>query len=282
MLVNAQKDAAVFYFSGTGNTWWVAEELCRQLTGKGFNSRTYSIENVTAAKAASLIAESDLVGFGYPIYGSDIPQIMKDFISELHCYPGKDALVFCSQWLWSGDGAALGASVLAEKGFAVKWGEHFLMPNNVTVSVVRLPYTNDPARLAAVRQKAAGRVNRLVDHIAVGKPYRHGFNYLAFVLGCLQRIPYRRVYPGLKNHIGIDTNLCIKCDECVRLCPVGNFHDTDGEVRIKGNCILCLRCYNFCPVAAVTYMKRPHSPGRGEPYRGPIEDFDPSVLRSRD
>ncbi len=272
--------AAIFYFSGTGNTWWIAEELCRQLDGKGFKGRAYSIERVTTAKTASLIKESSLVGFGYPIHGSDIPQPMKEFMSALNCYPGKDALVFCSQWLWSGDGAALGASVLAEKGFVVQWGEHFLMPNNVTVSVIRLPYTNDPARLAAVRQRAARRISRLVNHVASGKPYRHGFNYFAFLLGCLQRVPYRRYYPGLQNGIDINRNVCIECGECVRLCPVGNLYYADDIIKTKGNCILCLRCYNFCPVAAITYMKRPHLPKRGEPYRGPIENFDPSVLIS--
>jgi ferredoxin/flavodoxin len=273
-------NVVIFYFSGTGNTWWVAEELCRQLNKKDFNSRAYSIEKITPAETASLIEESTLVGFGYPIHGSDLPQPMKEFIEALPQYPGKDALVFCTQWLWSGDGASLGASMLKEKGYTVKWGEHFLMPNNVSVSVIRLPYTNDPARLSAVRQRAARKISRLVSRITAGKPYRHGFNTLAYLLGCMQRVPYRRYYHRLQNDIAINYDICIDCGDCVRLCPVGNLYYAGEEIKTKGNCILCTRCYNFCPVAAVTYMKRPHLPERGEPYRGPIENFDPSVLTS--
>jgi len=274
------KKAVLFYFSGTGNTWWVAEELSRHLNQKGFNSRAYSIEKITSANAASLIEESTLVGFGYPIHGSDLPQPMKEFIEALPQYPGKDALVFCTQWLWSGDGAYIGASMLKEKGYTVKWGEHFLMPNNVSVSVIRLPYTNDPARLSAVRQRVARKINRLVSRITAGKLYRHGFNTFAYLLGCMQRLPFRRYYHRLQNDIAINKNVCIDCGDCVRLCPVGNLYYAGEEIKTKGNCILCTRCYNFCPVAAVTYMNRPHQPERGEPYRGPIENFDPSVLTS--
>ncbi len=274
------RNALLFYFSGTGNTWWVAGELCKQLNKNGFNCRTYSIEALTPAKTASLIEESSLVGFGYPIHGSDLPQPMKVFIEALPQSPGKEALVFCTQWLWSGDGAYLGASMLNKKGYNVKWGEHFLMPNNISVSVIRLPYTNDPARLSAVRQRAARKISRFESRIAADKPYRHGFNSLAYLLGSMQRVPFRRYFHQWQNDVAINKDVCIDCGECVRLCPVGNLYYEGEEIKTKGNCILCTRCYNFCPVAAVTYMKRPHLPERGEPYRGPIENFDPSVLIS--
>ncbi len=80
----AYKNAVLFYFSGTGNTWWVAEELCRHLNQKGFNSRAYSIEIITPANAASLIEESTLVGFGYPIHGSDLTQPVLNILSRIY------------------------------------------------------------------------------------------------------------------------------------------------------------------------------------------------------
>jgi len=274
------KNAAIFYFSGTGNTWWISEELARQLDKKGFKCRAYSIENLSPEKTVALIKESSLIGFGYPVHGSDLPQPMKEFIMALPLSPGKQALVYCTQWLWSGDGAAIGASFLEDKGFDVKWGDHFLMPNNVAVSIIRLPYTNDPARLAAVRQRAGRKISRLADRIASGRLYRHGFNYPAYLLGCIQRVPYRRYFPKLQNDIAVNRESCIDCGDCVRLCPVGNLFYAGQTIETGGKCILCLRCYNFCPVAAITHMKRPHLPERGEPYRGPIEGFDPSVLKS--
>lgn len=37
----------------------------------------------------------------------------------------------------------------------------------------------------------------------------------------------------------------------------------------------------LCPVVAITHMGRPHLNGRGEPYKGPVKDFDPTVLIER-
>ena len=268
----------IFYFSGTGNTWWVAEELVRQLKDKGLAAVAHSIEAISSAEAAILIGESALVGFGYPIYGSDLPDPMKNFMAGLPKVSARKTLVFCTQWLWSGDGAAIGASFLKDKGYKVDWGEHFLMPNNVTVSIIRFPYTNDPARLSVVLNRARKRIEHITEKIVSGKSFRRGFNKISFLMGCLQRLPYRGFYHKLQNDIAVDPLTCIDCGECVRLCPAENIFYNGNDYLTRGSCILCLRCYNFCPVTAITYMKRSHLQSRGEPYRGPVENFDPNVL----
>lgn len=67
-------------------------------------------------KAANqVILKSDICGFGYPIYGSDLPEIVKNFISGLETVKNKKAFMFCTQWLWSGDGAAEGRRYLRMK-----------------------------------------------------------------------------------------------------------------------------------------------------------------------
>lgn len=40
----------IFYFSGTGNTWWVAREISRGLQGEGIPGTAVSIEAVDPGK----------------------------------------------------------------------------------------------------------------------------------------------------------------------------------------------------------------------------------------
>ena len=186
-------EIVIFYFSGTGNTWWVSEELVRQFKKLGRPTRAYSIETISVNEALELIQDSGITGFGYPIHGSDLPVPMKDFISQLPVLTGKRAFTFCTQWLWSGDGAAVGGVLLQDKGFDIQWGEHFLMPNNVTLSIISLPYTNDQNRLARVLARAARRTALFAEKIGAGRPFLRGFNRVSFCLGSLQRLPFRKV-----------------------------------------------------------------------------------------
>lgn len=269
----------IFYFSGTGNTWWLSEELTRRFRDTGAEARAYSIEKILPQEADAMINGCTAAGFGYPIYGSDLPQAMKQFIENLAPVSDKAAFVFCTQWMWSGDGARTGAGFLKKKGFVVRWGEHFLMPLNVCVAVTPFfPYTSDRSKTNMILAKTRPRMERFVKIITSGHPFRRGFDPFSFLLGCFQRVPFRMLFHRLRNDIGVDSHLCTRCGLCARLCPSGNLLFDGETVSTRGSCILCLRCYNFCPVSAVTYMKRRHNNRRGEPYRGPVENFDPLIL----
>ncbi len=267
----------VFYFSGTGNTRYVARSIAAGLDG---TPDVRSIESVTAEEADALIDAAPIVGFGYPIYGSDLPQPMKDFLSALGPHPGKTAFVFCTQWMFSGDGARAATRYLHRTGLRIRFAEHFRMPDDVSVTALRLPYTNDPARLRPVLARADRRAAGFAAHLR-GTPDssllrllhpRRGFNPFSRFLGWFQRVPFRATYERWRDDIAVDLGRCTRCGLCVRLCPSGNLaYDAAADAfPTHGTCFLCLRCYDFCPASAVTNMKRPHDPRRGEPYRGPV------------
>jgi len=273
------KTASIFYFSGTGNTWWAATELTKQLNSRELATTAYSVEQLTAARANDLIASSTLVGFGYPIYGSDLPIPMKKFMQELIPVAGKNAVVFCTQWLWSGDGARIGAVTLSDKGFAVKWGEHLHMPNNISAHLLPIAiHTNDNAKKAKYLAFSKRRIQRLAEHIVSNKPLTRGFNLLAELSGLVQRAPYRRFLEGRRNDLTVSKTTCTNCGLCIKLCPADNLASQDGAIVTQGRCVNCMRCYSFCPVSAFMYRGKPHYQRHGPPYRGPLPGFAPAVL----
>jgi len=275
-------DPVVFYFSGTGNTRYVARSIAAGLPGPPV---CRSIESVTAAEADALIEGASCVGFGYPVYASDVPQPMKDFLLALSPHPDVPAFVFCTQWMYSGDGARAATRYLRRSRLRVRWAEHFRMPDDVCVSAIRFPYTNDPRRLRPVLVRADARAAVFARRIRGApaksllhllRPRRRGFNPFSRFLGWFQRVPFRATYARWRDDISVDLSRCTRCGLCVRLCPSGNltYDATTDAFPTKGNCVLCLRCYCQCPAAAVEYLHRTHDARRGDPYRGP----DPGTL----
>ena len=266
----------LFYFSGTGNTWWVTGALAEALTEEGFQVQVQNIEMISDTQAGLLAAQADLVGAGYPIYGSDLPEPMKAFLSGLPQGGGKPALVYCTQYLWSGDGARVGADLLTGRGYQIRWSAHFRMPSNITVnSLVPGMSDSDPKTLRMFRDRADRRIRRWARAVAGGRRMVTGMHPLARFAGSWQRVPYRRGFSGMQALIGADPALCTRCGRCIRLCPVGNLVMTPDGIRGLGRCVLCVRCYNFCPAAAMTYRGRTHNHRRGPLYPGPVEGFCP-------
>lgn len=257
----------------------MSRNLVRRLQEKGIAARAYSVEQIAHEEACRLLRDGDAAGFGYPIYGSDLPQPMKDFIRCLPVFEGKKCFVFCTQWLWSGDGARTGADFLKPKGFDVQWGEHFLMPNNVCIGAIPLPFTNDRSKLDPVLARASRRINRFADKIVSGRSYLWGFNLVSYLLGCMQRVPFRRMQEHIRDNMRVDPDRCTRCGYCAMLCPSGNLVFDGESLRTRNRCVYCMRCYNFCPESAITHRGRPHNLRRGVPYRGPVKAFDPEILR---
>ncbi|MDP3386002.1 MAG: EFR1 family ferrodoxin [Eubacteriales bacterium] len=272
--------AVIFYFSGTGNTWWVTKKIAESLKSREISTDIHSIENISLEEADTLISMSKYVGFGYPIYGSDLPETMKNFMSNLQPVDQKNTFLFCTQWLFSGDGTRNGASFIKDKGFFVRWSEHFFMPNNISItnSVFSRFYTNDGTKHKKRLTHSLNRANILADKISNSITSKRGYGVLPVLFGLIQRFPYRIMFPKLRNDISINYTRCILCERCVNNCPVDNLEIVQGEVSARGQCILCLRCYNFCPVGAVQYKGKDFDRERGRPYQGPVQIFQPEFL----
>ena len=271
--------AVIFCFSGTGNTWWCARRIAASLDALGMPTRVESIERTDADAAARLVAGADLVGLGWPVYGSDLPEPMKQFVdTTLPLAEGRRVFTFCTQLLFSGDGARVYERELAGRGWFTGWSVHLRMPNNISVTVSPLTWSADPDAHARRLEKTARKIDRFAGAVVDGRPFGQGRGWFSAVLGAMQRRPFRRWFPRLRNDITIDAEICTRCGRCVRICPSGNLTMTPDGVAAGGTCVLCVRCYNYCPVQAVLYMRRPHRPERGLPYRGPVAGFRPEEL----
>jgi hypothetical protein len=65
----------MYYFSGTGNSTYIAELFCRKM-----DAERHSIEE--NLDATGKIISEDIIGFCYPVYGSRVPKLMREFAAR--------------------------------------------------------------------------------------------------------------------------------------------------------------------------------------------------------
>ena len=274
-------DVCIFYFSGTGNTKWVADKFVENFSYKGMEAEAHSIELLEPVKVKELAAESRILMFAYPVYGSYIPEPMKRFVDEfppLHLH--NEIAIVCTQMMFSGDGAWFYHDAFEEKGYKVKWTYHFIMPSNVSIRLFPLPYTADQHKIKKILAKCEKKIVEAVDNINMNVPSLTGSSTLSYILGLMQRPFYKKyIKRPFKTPLKADHDACVKCMRCIQICPESNIRLSDGEIVFGNQCTLCLRCYNFCPKTAITAYGVRHKKNKPT-YKGP-EGFDPALIAKR-
>jgi len=235
----------MFYFSGTGNSKYVAELFCQH--GK---AQCHSIEE--KVNFENLIDAEDVIGFCYPVYFSSVPRMMREFAARhIKALKGKKLIVFCTQFMLSGDGSRAFVKLFPENYIEVIYTEHFFMPNNMP-DVPILPMASDKSI-----EKSLARANRKMEsvcrHIQDGKIKKRGFSILSRTFGMPQSVFMEAVERRANRAVNIDSD-CTKCGLCVEICPMENFSVEDGQIKHKHNCTMCYRCINACPEKAISVL----------------------------
>ncbi|WP_069999019.1 EFR1 family ferrodoxin [Cellulosilyticum sp. I15G10I2] len=273
------KKIVIYYFSGTGNTWWLAKALQEKLSQHKHQVACHSIETLTAKEGIDLPGDFDHIIFGFPVYGSTAPKLMLDF---MHHFPdaahSQTVSVFGTHALASGDTAYHISKLLAKKGYLIKQTMHFTMMTNLHIPRFRfLPPRND-YRVSKLHQKTLPKVEKLAHAITFDKNIIVGKNLPGFLLGYLQRSHVDKLIATASRDFEVDMSRCTRCNKCQRICPVHNIVKTDSSYTFKNNCILCMRCYSQCPKCAILIGKASSDEIKYPRYRGPEPSFDAQIL----
>lgn len=248
------------YFSGTGNTKHCIEKFLHGFDG---GAELYPLENPQASEA---VKGADKIVFAYPVYYSDLPKIVRDFICEnAELWRGKRVLIIATMGLFSGDGTGCAARLFQKYGAKVVGGLHLKMPDCIG-DVKLLKKTSEKNRVLIT--KADGKIDRAVADVKRGKYPQNGLGFFAHIAGLFgQRLYFKGKTKKYFQGIHSDGSKCVGCGLCASVCPMQNIKIENGKPKFDGKCTMCYRCFSLCPKQAITLLgKRVYEQSQYENY----------------
>lgn len=235
------------YFSGTGNTKFCVENF---LSCYESNPKAFSIESNQAVMA---IEQNEEIVFAYPVYFSNIPKIVRDFIDDNRCiFSGKKIFVIATMGLFSGDGTGCSARLLKKYGADIIGGLHLKMPDCIGDEKA-LKKTGEQNHLLVVA--ALDKLKKAAENLKYGNPGREGLGFWYHIAGLFgQRLWFCHKTKKYSDKLHIEGEKCIGCGTCVSLCPMDNISLESGTAHQQGKCTMCYRCINHCPKQAMTLL----------------------------
>lgn len=235
------------YFSGTGNTRYCLEKFVA-----AYDNSAERIALETPGIMKHIKENQDII-LAYPIYYSNLPKIVDDFIKK-NCmlWKGKKIYIIATMGLFSGDGAGLAARLLRKYGAKIVGGLHLKMPDCICdVKALKRSEQENRDIVAATNNKILIAAEQLKhDH-----PTQEGLNFFNHVAGLLgQRLWFYGKTRNYTDELHINVESCIGCGNCACVCPMDNISISDHKAISSGQCTMCYRCINLCPKKAITLI----------------------------
>lgn len=249
----------ICYFSGCGNSKWLAEELSERLA-----EELAYIPDILKNSDAALRCESGVLGFVFPVYAWAVPAIVADFIENLQI-KGIPEYVFmaCTCGDETGFVHRQMSEILKKKGISLNAAFSVVMPET---------YINLPGFRLDPPEKAGRKISVARKKIPVfADDIKNRRDAVRMDIGTLPRTKSFFLKKIFDRFLVTDKKFkvagdCISCGLCEHICPVENIKMTDGKPQWLGNCLNCMACYHHCPKNAIQFGNQ--TKGKGQYYFG--------------
>lgn len=235
----------IFYFSGTGNSKYVAEriadatkdELIRITREETNQNKSYSLK------------EGERLGFVFPIYWWGMPQLVEEFVQRIDLKIKDNCYVYgvCTFGLESHNGLKDLQKQLLRKGINLKASYEVKMVDNYVIAYDIAGKEKQDEICKNARRKTEEIVRDVLEEKQTKVSDAIGTTVKPIVHGFYKRTDHRKKFYA--------TEACIGCGQCERNCPCQAIKLENGKPVWKENCSFCLSCIHSCPVQAIQHGK---------------------------
>lgn len=239
------KKRVVLYFTGTGNSLYVA----RQLAGK--DGEILSIPQLVKNKQYDI--EADEIGIVYPIYGHMPPNMVWEFIKKAKLRAEYKFAILtygnrkCSAVeIWDGISRKAGNAFdyIGTIIMVDNWLPNFDMNEQMKID------KHIPENIAKITKDLAARRCWHEPVTTLEREQHQEF---------LKRSgidPKKGFLLKSEKHFTV-TDSCIECGICTYVCPHGNYELTSNGAKLEGDCEFCFACIQNCPQKAIQFAEQP-------------------------
>lgn len=240
----------IIFFSGTGNSHFVAERLAEILADNAILE--LKGEMLFDPLHCKISTSGKQIIWVFPTYSWGVPPVIVRFIREA-TIDGAETLphfmvTTCGDDI--GETASQWRKLIRHRKWTAATAYSVIMPNTY---VLMKGFDVDSTELS--RQKldnAPASIKEIAEDI------KSGGTHDILVKGTWPKLKSAIIYPYFKRFCMSpkpfkSNGRCIGCGKCAASCPMENITMENGQPVWHGRCALCLRCYHICPGDAVEY-----------------------------
>lgn len=239
----------LYYFSGTGNTKWVADRFKENFKSYGIDIKLVNIESEESIN----IKCYDFIVVGSVVHSNMEPKIVSDFLKKLPNTKKKmKTIIYSTQGGKSSVAVLSMAKKISQKGYDIVIQSAIRMPNNCYFISGKKTTKKEENEIL---KNASEKVKELIKIFIDNKRLKENNSIFKMGIGKISSKLFKNSLPKLsKNLTAIEE--CKKCGLCLRNCPKNNITFEDGHAVFHSKCMLCLRCMNICPINGIRYKNK--------------------------
>lgn len=252
-----EADILVLYYTGTGNSEYVAKKIGEQTEDKVINL----FEKIKRHDYSEIHSARPLI-FVYPTYAWQMPRILRDFILRTSFTGSKCAYFLATCGDSMGNTPKYLRQLCEQKKFTYMGCAEVVMPENY-IAVFNAPERKQAVRIIRNADIVIENTADVIKHNGT-IPEKKISAFAKAGSGIINTLFYPLVVSAKKFYA---TDACIGCGKCADVCPLNNVSLKDRKPVWGNQCTHCMACICKCPKEAIEYGNR----SKGKPrYQCPL------------
>jgi ferredoxin len=232
----------IFYYTGTGNSLWVA----RTLAGLLGDAEVISISDWMREKRS---VQSESVGVVFPVHIWGVPHRIIDFVGEIKAFSPRNIFAIAVDADQVANTLVQLEKVFKKYGMTLLSGYEIRLPSNYIPWGGAEPKEKQEQKFMTAKAKLSNIALAIKNREKT--PVEKGPLWQRIIFTLIYKLSFSKV-PAMDGKFWVDKK-CIPCTICGRVCPAENITMIDGKPTWNHRCEQCLACIQWCPEKAIQY-----------------------------